>query len=66
MSVASEKVDGRSGSSSAWAAMDRFNVTRDPREIICGIRPAVLKNLLHKGYERFDSPTAMEFLGPGI
>lgn len=34
----------------------------DRREPICGIRPAVLKRLLRKGYERFDTPTAMEFL----
>jgi hypothetical protein len=34
----------------------------DRREPICGIRPAVLKRLLRKGYERFDTPGAMAFL----
>jgi hypothetical protein len=34
----------------------------DRREPICGVRPAVLKSLLRKGYERFDTPTAMEHL----
>jgi hypothetical protein len=34
----------------------------DRSEPICGIRPAVLKSLLRKGYERFDTPTAMEHL----
>jgi hypothetical protein len=34
----------------------------DRREPICGIRPVILKSLLRKGYERFDTPTAMEHL----